>query len=308
MFEKIRLNEVVSRDGFQMEPKFIPTADKIDLINGLSDCGYAKIEVTSFVSPKAVPMLRDAGEVMAGIRRASSVKYTALVPNTRGAQRAIEAKIDELNFVMSATEKHNLANLRMSRSDSYKELSNISKVADGRVPINASLSCGFGCAIEGAVEQQIVLEWIARFEELGIREITVCDTVGVASPGQVARMASMLRERFRGLSFTFHFHDTRGMGLANVLVSVQEGVTSFDGSLGGLGGCPYAPGATGNICSEDAANMLETMGYDTGVDVKKLVALACRLRNLVGHDLPSKLINALSAASSREREFRSCSN
>lgn len=293
MVQMISFNEMVTRDGFQIEPRFVPTSAKVALVDALSECGFAKIEVTSFASPSAVPMLRDAQEVMTRIKRLPNVTYTALVPNTRGAERALEANVDELSFVMSATEAHNQANLRMAREDSFAELRNILRRVDGRAPVNVSFSCCFGCVFEGNVPQQQVLEWIARFAGLGIREITVCDTVGMASPNHAASMAEELRRRFPYLRFTFHFHDTRGMGLANLLASVKEGISSFDGSLGGLGGCPYAPGATGNICSEDAVNMLEAMGYRTGVDLERLVVVARKLPEIVGHQIPGKIANVL---------------
>jgi hydroxymethylglutaryl-CoA lyase len=289
MLRQIRFNEVVTRDGFQNEPRFVPTATKVALIDALSECGFSKIEVTSFASPSAVPMLRDAPEVMARIKRFAGVRYTALVPNARGAERALEARCDELNFVTSATEAHNSANLRMSREDSFAELRNILRHVGLGISINVSISCCFGCVFQGRVLPDEVFVWIARFAALGIREMTICDTVGIASPDQAASMARELKRQFSQLQFTFHFHDTRGMGLANVMASASEGINSFDGSLGGLGGCPYAPGATGNVCSEDTVHMLEAMGYNTGVDVERVATLARRLPTIVGHEVPGKI-------------------
>jgi hydroxymethylglutaryl-CoA lyase len=289
---RIRFNEVVTRDGFQIEPGFVPTDAKVALIDELSQCGYAKIEVTSFTSAKAIPMLRDAEEVMGRIRRVPGVEYTVLVPNLRGAQRALESRADELNLVMSTSETHNLANLRMPREDSFAALEDVVSLAAGQVPVNVSLSTCFGCPMEGEVPQEEVLRWGDRFARLGVRGLTICDTTGMAHPAQVARMARALRERFAGLQLTLHFHNTRGMGLANVLAAVQEGITRFDGSLGGLGGCPYAPGASGNISSEDAIHMLEAMGHDTGVDLDRLLAIARRLPGIVGHEVPGQVAKA----------------
>ncbi len=289
---RIFFNEVATRDGFQIEPAFIDTDAKIALVDALSDCGYAKIEVTSFTSPKAIPMLRDADEVMGRIRRVPGVEYTVLVPNLRGAERALEAKADELNLVMSTSETHNLANLRMPMAISFAALSEVIQRVDGQTPINVSLSCSFGCPMEGDVPQANVLGWVERFADLGVRGVTICDTTGMAHPAQVNRMVEALQQRFAQLQLTLHFHNTRGMGLANVLAAVQGGITRFDGSLGGLGGCPYAPGASGNICSEDAIHMLDEMGYDTGINLDKLLAVARQMPQIVGHDVPGQVAKA----------------
>ncbi|MEO6018517.1 MAG: hydroxymethylglutaryl-CoA lyase [Polaromonas sp.] len=293
--KRIYFNEVSTRDGFQIEPNFIPTDDKVALVDALSECGYAKIEVTSFTSPKAIPMLRDAEEVMGRIRRTQGVEYTVLVPNLRGAERALESRADELNLVMSVSETHNLANLRMSREKSFAALSDVIRHVDGRTPINVSLSCCFGCPMEGEVPEEEVLRWSECFAAFGkdrVRGLTICDTTGMAHPAQVARLVEVLQQRFTELELTLHFHNTRGMGLANVLAAVQGGITRFDGSLGGLGGCPYAPGASGNIASEDAIHMLDAMGYDTGIDLPKLLAVARQLPHIVGHDVPGQVAKA----------------
>ena len=290
--QRIYFNEVVTRDGFQNEPNFVPTDAKVALIDELSACGYAKIEVTSFTSAKAIPMLRDAEAVMGRIRRVPGVETTVLVPNVRGAERALESRADELNLVMSTSETHNLANLRMPREKSFAALREVIAMAAGRVPVNVSLSACFGCPMEGDVPADEVLRWAGRFADLGVRGLTICDTTGMAHPAQVARMSRALRDRFGSLQLTLHFHNTRGMGLANVLASVQEGIDRFDGSLGGLGGCPYAPGATGNICSEDAIHMLHAMGYDTGIDLTRLLAVARSLPAIVGHDVPGQVAKA----------------
>jgi hydroxymethylglutaryl-CoA lyase len=290
--QRIYFNDVVTRDGFQIEPEFIPTDAKVALIDELSDCGYAKIEVTSFTSAKSIPMLQDAEEVMGRIRRVPGVEYTVLVPNVRGAERALESRADEVNLVMSTSETHNLANLRMPREKSFAALREVIAMAGGRVPVNVSLSACFGCPMEGEVPQDEVLRWAGRFADLGVRGLTICDTTGMAHPAQVSRITRALQDRFSGLQMTLHFHNTRGMGLSNVLASVQEGISRFDGSLGGLGGCPYAPGASGNICSEDAIHMLQAMGYETGIDMGRLLAAARRLPLIVGHDVPGQVAKA----------------
>lgn len=289
---RIYFNDVVTRDGFQIEPNFIPTEDKVKLIDELSQCGFAKIEVTSFTSPKAIPMLRDAEEVMGKIARVPGVEYTVLVPNLRGAERAIESHADELNLVMSTSETHNLSNLRMGRERSFFVLSEVIRFVDRKIPINVSLSTAFGCPMEGDVPQSVVEKFVERFADLGVRGVTICDTTGMANPIQVAKMASDLQKKFSHLQLTFHFHNTRGMGLANVLAAVQSGIVRFDGSLGGLGGCPYAPGASGNISSEDAIHMLDAMGYETGIDIPRLLGLARELPKIVGHSVPGQVAKA----------------
>jgi hydroxymethylglutaryl-CoA lyase len=289
---RIFFNDVVARDGFQMEPNFIPTDDKVALIDALSQCGFAKIEATSFTSPKAIPMLRDAEEVMRRIQRVQGVEYTVLVPNLRGAERAFESRADEFNLVMSSSETHNRANLRMDREKSLAGLAEVIRFVDNRVPINVSLSTAFGCPMEGDVPQFEVEQLVQRFADLGVRGVSICDTTGMAHPDQVRKMAEDLQRKFDSVQLTFHFHNTRGMGLANVLAAAQSGITRFDGSLGGLGGCPYAPGASGNICSEDAIHMLDAMGYETGIDLDALLAIAKQLPQIVGHSVPGQVVKA----------------
>jgi hydroxymethylglutaryl-CoA lyase len=237
-------------------------------------------------------MLRDAEEVMGRIKRVPGVEYTVLVPNLRGAERALEAKADEFNLVMSTSETHNLANLRMGREKSFAGLAEVIKFVDGRTPINVSLSTCFGCPMEGEVPQDAVEAFAERFADLGVRGLTICDTTGMANPDQVKRMCDALQKRFPNLQLTLHFHNTRGMGLANILAAVQSGIVRFDGSLGGLGGCPYAPGASGNVSSEDAIHMLDAMGYDTGMNIPKLLQLAKELPHIVGHEVPGQVAKA----------------
>jgi len=292
--QRIHMQEVGTRDGLQAECAFVATEDKIALVNALSNAGMAKIEVTAFVSPQAIPALRDAEIVLREIERKPGVVYTALVPNVRGAERAIDARADELNLVMSASDSHNLSNLRMTREQSFSGLKKVASIArEAGLPVNISLSCAFGCPMEGDVPEATVLEWSRRFiEEAGARGVTLCDTTGMAYPTQVARLAAQFRQRWPQAELTLHFHNTRGMGLANVLAAIDAGADRFDASLGGIGGCPYAPGASGNVCSEEIVHALELMGYDTGVDLAALIAAAKRLPSLIGHDTPSQIVKA----------------
>ncbi|MDM0111816.1 hydroxymethylglutaryl-CoA lyase [Variovorax sp. J22R133] len=291
---RIYMQEVGTRDGLQAEAAFVPTDDKIALVNALSQAGMAKIEVTAFVSPTAIPALRDAEAVLRRIDRVPGVIYSALVPNVRGAERAIDALADEMNLVMSASETHNLANLRMTREQSFAGLSEVNKLARlAKVSVNVSLSCSFGCPMEGDVPVDAVLDWCARFVEgMGARGVTLCDTTGMAYPGQVAELTAAFRARWPDTELTLHFHNTRGMGLANVLAGIGAGADRFDASLGGIGGCPYAPGATGNVCTEEIVHALTLMDYDTGVDLARLIDASKCLPALIGHDIPSQIVKA----------------
>jgi hydroxymethylglutaryl-CoA lyase len=201
----------------------------------------------------------------------------------------MDVKPDEFNLVMSTSETHNLSNLRMPRENSFAALRDVIDCFGSEVPINVSLSACFGCPMEGDVPQAEVMYWSQRFADLGVRGLTICDTTGMAQPLQVAAMCEALRKAFPQLQLTLHFHNTRGMGLANVLAAVQSGIDRFDGSLGGLGGCPYAPGASGNICSEDAIHMLDAMGYDTGIDLQRLLPIARQLSSIVGREVPGQV-------------------
>jgi hydroxymethylglutaryl-CoA lyase len=291
---RIYMQEVGTRDGLQAESVFVPTVEKIALVDSLSRAGMAKIEVTAFVSPKAIPALADAQEVMRGIERVPGVIYSALVPNVRGAERAIESGVDELNLVMSASESHNLSNLRMTREQSFSALCEVAGLARAASrAVNISLSCSFGCPMEGDVAEDTVLAWCARFiDEAGAGGITLCDTTGMAFPTQVASLTRRFRAAWPDIELSLHFHNTRGMGLANVLAGIDAGADRFDASLGGIGGCPYAPGASGNVCSEEVVHALQLMGYDTGVDLEQLLAASRRLPGLIGHETPSQVAKA----------------
>lgn len=290
---RLYLNEVATRDGFQNEARFVDTDDKIALVDALSACGYAKIEVTSFTSPKAIPALRDAEAVMHGIARAPGVIYTVLVPNVRGAERALSCRVDEVNLVMSVSETHNRANLRMTREQSFAQLRDVIDTVRGTgVAINVSLSTAMGCPMDGDVPAEAVLAWMQRFADLGVHGFTLCDTTGMAYPSQVRDLCERATARFGTRELTLHFHNTRGMALANTLAALDAGIVRFDASLGGLGGCPYAPGATGNVCTEELVHMLALDGYDTGIDLAAALDAAARLPALVGHDVPSQILKA----------------
>jgi hydroxymethylglutaryl-CoA lyase len=291
--QRLYIQEVVTRDGFQAESSFIPSADKIALINRLSQAGYAKIEVTSFTSPKAIPMLADAEEVMSKIERVPGVVYTVLIPNLKGAERALRVGVDEFNLVMSVSETHNQSNLRMSRADSATALGDVIRLAhDAKVAVNVSLSTSFGCPMSGMTPLSELMHWIDHFANEGVRGISICDTTGMANPQHVKEVCEQAQSKYPAMEWTLHFHNTRGMGLANALAAVEVGINRFDSSLGGLGGCPYAPGATGNVCTEELVHMFDLMGYNTNINLDLLLECSAQLRDLVGRALPSQLLLA----------------
>ena len=291
--KRLYIQEVVTRDGFQAESAFVPTEEKIALIDRLGEAGYAKIEVTSFTSPKAIPMLADAEAVMKAIKRVPGVEYTVLIPNLKGAERAISVGVDEFNLVMSVSEAHNMANLKMGREDSFAALSSVINLAhQNKIAINISLSTSFGCPMTGITSLENLMHWIDRFADAGVRGITICDTTGMANPSQVQAVCEAAQSKYPQLQWTLHFHNTRGMGLANALAAVNSGIDRFDSSLGGLGGCPYAPGATGNICTEELVHMLDLMGFNTNMNIDTLLACSKDLQSLIGRQLPSQLLMA----------------
>lgn len=290
---RVSICEVGTRDGFQIEPGWIPTDLKVEAVDRLSQCGLPKIEVTSFVSPKAVPQMRDAAEVMARITRRPGTVYAALVPNDTGAARALDAGADEIHTVVSASESHNLANVNMTIAESLERLRAVAAVC-GRAgkPVVAGISTSFGCPFEGEVPLAQLLSVVARLVDLGAAGISVADTTGMANPVQVARTLGHLMARFPGVEWTLHTHDTRAMAIPNILAAMEAGVTRFDASIGGLGGCPFAPGASGNVCTEDLVHCLHAMGVETGIDLDRLIATARRVEEIVGHALPGQIMKA----------------
>jgi len=287
------VQEVSPRDGLQIEPTWVETADKIALINQLSLAGFSRIEAGSFVSPKAIPALRDGEQVFQGIVRKPGVIYVALIPNLKGAQRAIESRADELNLVMSASQTHNLANMRMRCEASLAAFKDIvSFAADYPVRLNGSIATTFGCPFEGKMDEDRVLHIVDAYSELGIQGITLADTTGMANPRQVARLVKRVLQHVPASDLTLHFHNTRGLGLCNVLAAYEAGARRFDAALGGLGGCPFAPGASGNICTEDLVNLCDEVGIHTGIDLPHLLHMSRQLPALLGHELPGQVAKA----------------
>ena len=290
---RVTICEVGTRDGFQIEPAFIPTEQKIEVVDRLSATGMPRIEVTSFVSPKAVPQLRDAEEVMAKITRRPGTVFSALVPNDKGAVRAVDTRVDEIHTVISASESHNLANVNMTIAESLVKLKAVAEVAlRAKVRVNSGISCSFGCPFEGDVPVAHLESVVARLVGLGAKGIGLADTTGMANPAQIQRVLERLVPRFPGIEWTLHTHDTRAMAIPNILAAMEMGVTCFDGSIGGLGGCPFAPGASGNVCTEDLIHCLHAMGVETGVNLDALIATSKRVQEIVGRALPGQIVKA----------------
>lgn len=269
--KRVSIFEVGPRDGLQPEPEFIPTEKKIELVNRLTDAGCQRIEVTSFVHPKWVPQMADAKAVVAGIRRKEGVTYNALIPNLRGLEIAIECGLKEVVTIMSTSESHNKKNLNMCRADSLKEIEKINQVArENGVKVRSYIATVFGCPIEGHMAPELALETALALESYGSYEISLGDTTGMANPITAYEIPKMIKEKLTKASLAVHYHKYNGLEFANNLASLEAGITIFDGAAGGLGGCPYAPGAKGNCQTEVLVEMFHRMGIETGIDQEKI--------------------------------------
>ena len=292
--ERVTLTEVGPRDGLQNESREIPLARKIALVDALSATGLTRIEAASFVHPKAIPQMANAAEVMAGIERRPGVTYVGLVPNEIGARNAIAAEVDEIAVVVSASESHNKANVKRTIAESLAGIGGVAALAEeAGKPWTGYVSTAFGCPYEGEVPADRVLELARRMHALGASAVALGDTIGVANPRQAFDAVSRFLAEVPGPELRLHFHDTRGVGLANVVAAIEAGATQFDGSIGGLGGCPYAPGASGNVATEDLAAMLAAMGIETGVDLDALVGVAWSAEETVGRPLEGRYKRAV---------------
>lgn len=290
---RIEICDVGPRDGLQIERKRVSTEDKIALVDGLVAAGLRRVQVTSFVSPRAVPQLADAEAVLAGVARPPGVVLSALVPNRRGAERAAETCVDVMGLFVSASETHNRKNMNASIDDILGGFPAVAKVAEeAGKSVAGGVATAFGCPFEGDVAPEAVVRIARAYRDLGATELNLGDTTGMATPANVRALVRALREAVPEMTLTLHFHNTRGVGLANVMVGLAEGVTSYDASIGGLGGCPFAAGATGNICTEDLVYLLEESGHETGVDLDRLIGVSLRLQEVLGRELPGQVMKA----------------
>ncbi len=289
---QISVREVGPRDGLQNEDP-VPTEAKIELIDRLSATGVRRIEAVSFVRPEAIPQMADADQVWRGIHRARGVRYSALVPNLRGARRALDAHFTEIEAVVSASDTHNRKNVNRSTSESLDDIAAIIDEAHGRgASCQVIVSTAWGCPYEGDVPVGRVVEVAGRAVADGADSISFGDTTGMATPGRVWSLVGEFRSARPDTPLNLHFHNTRGTGLANVLAALEMGVADFDASVGGLGGCPYAPGATGNIATEELVHMVADMGIDTGIDLAAMIDAAADAERIVGRELPSQVLRA----------------
>ncbi len=292
---RVQLVEVGPRDGLQNEPASISTREKIAFVNRLADSGHSVIEVSAFVSPRWVPQMADAADVFAGITRRPGVKYLALVPNITGLERALRAGADEVVIFPSASETFSKANLNQTIEEALAQAALVcQKARDAGIRVRADLSNSFGCPFEGAIAPDWIAALGARLLALGAYQVALCDTIGVAHPRQVTELLATATRHVSVQNLALHFHDTRGTALVNVYAGLQFGVTTFDSSAGGLGGCPYAPGATGNLATEDIVYMLDGLGVDTGVELDGIIAASRAIEPQVGHALPSRVFRARS--------------
>lgn len=299
---RVTIYEVGPRDGLQNEPRQVPTADKIRFVDALVEAGLRDLEITSFVSPKWIPQLADAAEVARGVVRPPGVRMSALVPNRRGLDTALAAGMREIAVFLSASETHNKKNVNKSIAetlDAFAEV--IPPAAAAGVQVRAYVSTVFGCPYEGEVDPARAVALTEQLVARGVYQVSLGDTIGVANPRQVEAVLGRVLERCAPERVAVHFHDTQGTALANCLVALNLGISTIDSSAGGLGGCPYAPGASGNLATEDLVAMLHAMGVETGVDLDRLVEASRAAASFVGHELPSKYLKAHLGKQARAR-------
>jgi len=291
--DRVDVVEVGLRDGLQIEPEFVPTSVKVRLLNRLIDAGVRHFEATSFVSPRAVPQLRDAADVLEQAGRRPGVKLGALAPNRRGVERALASKADEVIVFLSATETHNQKNLNRPVEQSLRDIEDIAALLQGN-PIGrkGAIAVAFGCPFEGDVDIGALKAIVGQFARLKFDSVTLGDTTGMATPPLVRKTVDALRAAFPGLPLALHFHNTRGIGLVNVMEGLRAGIATYESSLGGLGGCPFAPGATGNICTEDLVYLLDELGIDSGIALPALIEAARDMQSVMGRTLPGQLMKA----------------
>jgi len=288
----VSIREVGPRDGLQNEDP-VPTEAKVRLLDALSGTGVRRIEAVSFVHPVAIPQMADADEVWSRATKAQGVRYSALVPNSRGAQRALDAGFHEIEVVVSASDTHNRRNVNRSTEESLEDISAlIETLHDAGAQCEVIISTSFGCPYEGDVPPRRVASIVDRVVADGADRVAFGDTTGMATPRRVTDVLEIVRERQPNVEMLLHFHDTRGTALANILTALRFGITEYDASVGGLGGCPYAPGATGNVATEEVVHMLHDMGIDTGIDLSALIGAARLAEEIVGRELPSGVLRA----------------
>lgn len=293
LVDEVTIYEVGLRDGLQLESKIISIEEKLEVFVLLREAKVKEIEFGSFVHPKLVPQMANTSQLYSHIRKYQDMELVALVPNLKGLEIAKDNNVKSVNYVLSASNTHNEQNVRQTTEESLNNFKYLSQFAtDNEIALSVTVATSFGCPFEGSVPQKRVMNIVDELLSHNIKRITLADTTGMANPKQVYELTKEVVNEWRNFEFGCHFHNTRGMGLANIVAGMEGGISIFDASLGGIGGCPFAPGATGNVCTEDVVHMLEEMGIKTSIDLDKLLEASDKLRNILGHDLPGQVAKA----------------
>ena len=293
LVDQVTIYEVGLRDGLQLESKILTVDEKLDVFQLLQQANVPEVEFGSYVHPKLVPQMANTSEFFTQLNNVQDMQLVALIPNLKGLELAKENGVKSVNYVVSASNTHNEQNVRQTTGQSLEKFKYLSQFAeDNDINLNVTVGTSFGCPFEGTVPQKRIMEILDELLLHNIKRITLADTTGMANPKQVYQLTREVVNEWRNFEFGCHFHNTRGMGLANIVAGLEAGITIYDASLGGIGGCPFAPGATGNVCTEDVVHMLEEMGVRTSIDLDQLIKASNRLKDLLGHDLPGQVAKA----------------
>jgi hydroxymethylglutaryl-CoA lyase len=291
--DKVTIYEVGLRDGLQLEDKILTVDEKLEIFGLLHKANVTEYEFGSFVHPRAVPQMANTAEFFSQIAENQALNLTALIPNLKGLENAKKSGVTSVNYVFSASNTHNLQNVRQTTDQSLENLNVLSQfAAENNINLNVAIATSFGCPFEGEIPEDRVLGIIEKVMQHDIKRITLADTTGMANPKQVYNLTRKVVNEWKDFEFGCHFHNTRGMGLTNIIGGMEAGIRIYDASLGGIGGCPFAPGATGNVCTEDVVHMLEEMGVHTGIDLDQLIAASKKLSDVLGHELPGQVMKA----------------
>lgn len=293
LVEDVTIYEVGLRDGLQLEDKVLTVGEKMDLFSLVREANVAEVEFGAFVHPRLVPQMANSAEFYSHIKQYGDIELVALVPNLKGLEIAKENGVKSVNYVLSASNTHNEQNVRQTTEESLNNFKFLSQfAAENNIALNVTVATSFGCPFEGSVSEKRIMNIIDTLLLHNIKRITLADTTGMANPKQVYNLTKAVVNEWRNFEFGCHFHNTRGMGLSNILAGLEAGIKLYDASIGGIGGCPFAPGATGNVCTEDVVHMLEEMGVKTSIDLDKLLDASRKLKEILGHDLPGQVAKA----------------
>ncbi|MBT2679248.1 hydroxymethylglutaryl-CoA lyase [Bacillus sp. ISL-35] len=293
LVEDVTIYEVGLRDGLQLEGKVLTVQEKMEIFSLLREANVAEVEFGSFVHPRLVPQMANTAEFYSHIKQYDDMKLVALIPNLKGLEIAEENGVKSVNYVISASDTHNQQNVRQTTEESLNKFKVLSQFASAHnITLNVTVGTSFGCPFEGTVSEKRIMNILDSLLLHNIKRITLADTTGMANPKQVYNLTKAVIDEWRNFEFGCHFHNTRGMGLSNIIAGLEAGIKIYDASLGGIGGCPFAPGATGNVCTEDVVHMLEEMGVKTTIDLDKLIDASNKMKEILGHDLPGQVAKA----------------